>query len=59
MLSQKEIEKLRRLFYENHYTVAEITRIMNVSRNTCYKYLKFVDFNAYVKENIIQIIIKR
>ena len=28
MLSQKEIEKLRRLFYENHYTVAEITRIM-------------------------------
>lgn len=51
MLSQKEIEKLRRLFYENHYTVVEITRMMNVSRNTCYKYLKFVDFNAYVKEN--------
>lgn len=39
------------MFYENHYTVAEITRIMNISRNTCYKYLKFVDFNAYVKEN--------
>ena len=53
MLSQKEIEKLRKLFYENHYTVAEITRIMNISRNTCYKYFKFVDFNSYVKENII------
>jgi hypothetical protein len=53
MLSQKEIEKLRSLFYENHYTVVEITRMMNVSRNTCYKYFKFVDFNAYVKENII------
>ena len=51
MLNQREIEKLRKLFYENHYTVAEITRIMNISRNTCYKYLKFVDFNAYVKEN--------
>lgn len=26
-------------------------RMMEISRNTCYKYLKFVDFNAYVKEN--------
>jgi hypothetical protein len=53
MLNQKEIEKLRKLYYENHFTVAEIMRMMKISRNTCYKYLRFVDFNAYVKENII------
>ena len=29
----------------------EITRILKISRNTCYKYLKFVNFNAYIKEN--------
>ena len=51
MLNQKEIEKLRKLYYENHFTVAEIMRMMKISRNTCYKYLRFVDFNAYVKEN--------
>ena len=30
MLNQKEIEKLRKLFYENHYILAEITIIMNI-----------------------------
>ena len=36
------------MYYEQHYTV---TRILKISRNTCYKYLKFVNFNAYIKEN--------
>lgn len=39
------------MYYEQHYTVTEITRILKISRNTCYKYLKFVNFNAYIKEN--------
>lgn len=51
MLAHKDIEKIRRMYYEQHYTVTEITRILKISRNTCYRYLRFVNFNAYVKEN--------
>lgn len=51
MLTHKDIEKIRKMHYEHHYTVAEITRILKLSRNTCYKYLKFVNFNSYIKEN--------
>ena len=47
----KDIEKIRKMYYEQHNTVTEITRILKISRNTCYKYLKFVNFNAYIKEN--------
>ena len=51
MLTHKDIEKIRKMYYEQHYTVTEITRILKISRNTCYKYLNFVNFNAYIKEN--------
>ena len=51
MLTHKDIEKMRKMYYEQHYTVTEIIRILKISRNTCYKYLKFVNFNAYIKEN--------
>ena len=51
MLTHKDIEKIRKMYYEQHYTVTEITRILKISRNTCYKYLKFVNFNVYIKEN--------
>lgn len=51
MLTHKDIEKIRKMYYEQHYTVTEITRILKISRNTCYKYLKFINFNAYIKEN--------
>lgn len=51
MLTHKDIEKIRKMYYEQHYTVTEITRILKISRNTCYKYLKFVNYNAYIKEN--------
>lgn len=51
MLPHKDIEKIRKMHYEHHYTVTEITRILKLSRNTYYKYLKFVNFNSYIKEN--------
>ena len=51
MLTHKDIKKIRKMYYEQHYTVTEITRIFKTSRNTCYKYLKIVNFNAYIKEN--------
>lgn len=39
------------MYYEQNYTATEIARIMKISRQTVYKYLKFVNFNAYIKEN--------
>ena len=47
----QEYWKIRKMYYEQYYTVTEITRILKISRNTCYKYLEFVNFNAYIKEN--------
>lgn len=45
MLEKKEINKLRVMYFEQNYSVTEITRIMKISRTTCYKYLDFVDFS--------------
>lgn len=45
------MKKIRKMYYKQHYTVTEITRILKISGNTCYKYLKFVNFNSYIKEN--------
>jgi len=39
------------MYYEQHHTVTEITRILKIFWNTCYKYLKFVNFNFYIKGN--------
>ena len=44
------------MYNEQHYTVTEITRILKISRNTFYKYLKFFNFIAYIKEKIEHII---
>lgn len=51
MLTHKDIEKIRKMYYEQHYTVIEINGILKIFRNTCYKCFKFVNFNAYIKEN--------
>lgn len=41
MRIHKEIEKIRKIYYyDQHYIVTEITRILKIYRNTCYKYLK-------------------
>lgn len=48
MLTKKEINKIRTMYYEQNYSVTEIKRIMNVSRQTIYTYLKFCDFSEDV-----------
>ena len=45
MLTQKDINKIRTMYYEQNYSVTEITRILQISRTTCYKYLQFMDFS--------------
>ena len=51
MLTLKEVNKVRTMYYEQNYTATEIARIMKISWQIVYKYLKFVNFNAYIKEN--------
>ena len=36
------------MYYEQNYTATEIARIMKISRQIVYKYLKFVDFSDEV-----------
>ncbi len=50
MLTQKEINKLRVMYYEQNYSVTEITRIIKITRTTCYKYLQFVDFSNEINK---------
>lgn len=45
MLTLKEVNKVRTMYYEQNYTATEISRIMKISRQTVYKYIKFVDFS--------------
>ena len=45
MLTLKEVNKVRTMYYEQNYTATKIARIMKISRQTVYKYLKFVDFS--------------
>ena len=42
MLTLKEVNKVRTMYYDQNYTATEIARIMTISRQTVYKYLKFV-----------------
>lgn len=46
MLTLKEINKIRTMYYEQNHSVVVISRIMKISRQTIYKYLKFVDFST-------------
>ncbi len=48
MLTLKEINKIRTMYYEQNYTATEIARIMKISRQSVYKYIKFVDFSDEV-----------
>lgn len=48
MLTLKEVNKVRIMYYEQNYTTTEIAMIMKISRQTIYKYLKFVDFSSDV-----------
>jgi len=50
MLTLKEVNKVRTMYYEQNYTATEIARIMKISRQTVYKYLKFVDFSNEVTQ---------
>ena len=50
MLANKEVNKIRTMYYEQNYTATEIARIMKISRQTVYKYLKFVDFSDEVTQ---------
>ena len=38
------------MYYEQNYTVTEIKRIMNISRQTIYTYLKFCDFSEDIQK---------
>ncbi len=44
MLTLKEINKIRTMYYEQKYRATEIAIIMKISRQSVYKYIKFVDF---------------
>ena len=50
MLANKEVNEIRTMYYEQNYTATEIARIMKISRQTVYKYLKFVDFSDEVTQ---------
>lgn len=50
MLTLKEVNKVRTMYYEQNYTETEIARIMKISRQTVYKYWKFVDFSNEVTQ---------
>ena len=50
MLANKEVNKIKTMYYEQNYTATEIARIMKISRQTVYKYLKFVDFSDEVTQ---------
>lgn len=50
MLTLKEVNKVRTMYYEQNYTVTEVARIMKISRQTVYKYLKFLDFFSDVTQ---------
>lgn len=50
MLANKEVNKIRTMYYKQNYTATEIARIMKISRQTIYKYLKFVDFSDEVTQ---------
>lgn len=50
MLTLKEVNKVRTMYYEQNYNATQIARIMKISRQTVYKYLKFVDFSDEVTQ---------
>ena len=50
MLTLKEVNKVRTMYYQQNYTATEIARIMKISRQTVYKYLKFMDFSNEVTQ---------
>lgn len=50
MLTLKEVNKVRTMYYELNYNATQIARIMKISRQTVYKYLKFVDFSNEVTQ---------
>lgn len=51
MLTLKEVNKVRTMYYEQNYNATQIARIMKISRQTVYKYLKIVDFSSAVTQN--------
>lgn len=50
MLTLKEINKVRTMYYEQNYTATQISRIMKISRQSVYKHIKFVDFSNEVQK---------
>ena len=45
MLNIKEINKIKDMYYEKHYSVTFISRSMKISKSTLYKYLKSYNFS--------------
>ncbi len=45
MLIIKEINKIKDMYYEKHYSVTFISRSMKISKSTLYKYLKSYNFS--------------
>lgn len=50
MLTLKETNKIRTMYYEQNYRAIEITRIMKISRESVHKYINFVDFSNEVQK---------
>ena len=48
MLTLKEVNKVRTMYYEQNYTATEIARIMKISRQTIYNYLIFSFFYNFL-----------
>ena len=57
MLANKEVNKIRTMYYEQNYRATEIARIMKISRQSVYKYIKFVDFSSDVNTKMICLIL--
>ena len=57
MLANKEVNKIRTMYYEQNYTATEIARIMKISRQTVYKYLKFVDFSDDIIQKKLKVLL--
>lgn len=52
MLTLKEINKIRAMYYDSHCTVTFIARRLQVSKGTVYKYLKYYDFSPTLKTSV-------
>lgn len=48
MLTIREINKVRQMYYDHNYSVAYIARVLKTSRNSIYKYVREYSFNISI-----------